>query len=154
MVRHFILILSVSLVLFARCTDQATSENTDKKDFLNNTTMPTTELTNEQMRNYPFLSEMYEDEYFPKFLVDKCQTILINLCKQIEAKQPKNLNELYILTHAATEKINDLEDEFDEHDSEIETIAREAIAVDFEAIANAYGYTDADIEELIATRNW
>jgi hypothetical protein len=38
--------------------------------------------------------------------------------------------------------------------SEIETAAREAIAHDFDVIAGAYGFADADIEELIATRDW
>jgi hypothetical protein len=43
--------------------------------------------------------------------------------------------------------------EFEENDSELETAARKAIAEDFERIATAYGF-DADIEELIAPRDW
>ena len=35
----------------------------------------------------------------------------------------------------------------------VETGAREAIGGDFDFIAKTYGY-NADIEELIATRNW
>ncbi|WUT26394.1 DUF5713 family protein [Streptomyces sp. NBC_00691] len=38
--------------------------------------------------------------------------------------------------------------------SEIETVAREAIAEDFWRVASAYGFADADAEELIATRDW
>jgi hypothetical protein len=60
---------------------------------------------------------------------------------------------LYALTHAATEEFNALAEEFEENDSELETAAREAIAEDFEWIAKAYGF-DADIEELIAPRDW
>lgn len=113
-----------------------------------------TDLTNEQAKNHPFLREMYEDGYYPNNLVDKGKEILITLCFQIEQKQPKNLEELYTLTHAATDQFNDLQEEFDENDSEIETVARECIGADFEFIANAYGFKDADIEELIATRDW
>lgn len=113
-----------------------------------------TDLTNEQVKNYPFLREMYEDEYYPNNLVDKGKDILTNLCAHIEQKPLKNLEELYTLTHAATDKFNNLQEEFDENDSEIETVARECIGADFKFIATSYGFKDADIEELIATRDW
>ncbi|MCC6462719.1 MAG: hypothetical protein IT260_19790 [Saprospiraceae bacterium] len=96
---------------------------------------------------------MYQDPYFPTFLVDKCRNILLNLCSDIETKKPGNLNGLYTLTHASTKLINNLESEFLAHDSEIETTAAECLAVDFEFVATAYGF-EADIEELIATRHW
>jgi len=96
---------------------------------------------------------MYIGDYFPEFLVDKCKYVLINLCYEIENNTPRNLDELYELTHQATQYINDLEDEFFENDSEIETEAAECIALDFEYIAKSYGF-EADIEELIATREW
>jgi Family of unknown function (DUF5713) len=111
------------------------------------------ELQNELVKSHTFLKEMYDDDYFPNFLVDKGKSILINLCFQIEKKQPKNLEELYKLTHLATDKFNNLQEEFEENDSEIETGARECIAMDFEFIAEAYEF-EADTEELIATRDW
>ena len=110
-------------------------------------------ITNKTMAAYPFLAEMYEDDYFPNALVDKGKAILVRLCEQIEADQPESLDDLYALTHAATEEFNDLAVEFEEEDSEIETGARDAIGGDFAAIAAAYGY-DADIEELTGTREW
>ncbi len=110
-------------------------------------------LNNEKIRNHNFLYGMYTDNYFPKFLVDKVRLILIELCYNIENNSPKNLEELYALTHASTDKINDLQDEFYTNQSEIETFARESIAVDFEFISNSYGFK-ADIEELIANRDW
>jgi len=103
------------------------------------------DIKNEELRNYAFLKDMYRDGYFPNFLVDKGKMVLINLCLQIEKEHPKTLSELYKLTHAATNKFNDLENEFGENGSEIET--------GFYFIAKAYNY-DADREALIATRNW
>lgn len=111
-------------------------------------------LNNEKIKNYSFLKEMYQDSYFPDHCVDKGKDILIDLCFQIEEKQPKNLDELYKLTHSATDKFNDLQDDFYENDSEIETAARDCIGTDFEFIAISYGFEDADVEELIATRDW
>lgn len=58
------------------------------------------------------------------------------------------------MTHAATEKINELEGEFEEHDSELETVAREVMAGDFDYIVRAYGFTEVDLEDVIAPRDW
>jgi len=110
-------------------------------------------LKNEIIKNYSFLADMYSDAYFPNFLVDKVKNILLEFCKKIETEQPKNLDELYQLSHTATELINDLEKEFDAADSEIETVARETIGMDFDFIANIYNF-DADVEMLIAPRDW
>ena len=112
-----------------------------------------TELSNPKIKAYDFLDCMYQDAYFPKFLVDKCKKILLDLCYDIQTKQPTSLDQLYKLTQASTNSLNDLQDEFFEHDSEIETGARECLAVNFEFIAQAYGF-EADVETLLATREW
>ena len=111
-------------------------------------------ITNLKMKTYAFLADMMNDSYFPKGCVAKVKAVLVRLCETIEAKEPKTLAELYVLTHAATEEINDLEEAFAEEDSEIETGARECICNDFAVIAEAYGFVKADIEELVATRDW
>ena len=110
-------------------------------------------ITNPAILNHRFLSEMYADSYFPEFLVDKGVAILERLCARIEAEKPATDDEVYKLTHAATEEINALESAFEDAGSEIETAARECFAEDFEFIASAYGF-EADCEELIAPRNW
>lgn len=111
-------------------------------------------ITNDVSRNHKFLAEMYNDNYFPKHLVEKGISILMKLCLEIEKVKPDNLPMLYQLTHAATDQFNELQEEFYENESEIETAARECIASDFEFIAKTYGFQDADIEELIETRDW
>jgi hypothetical protein len=110
-------------------------------------------IQNQKLRNYVFLEGMYNDPYYPNFLVDKGKSILLTLCIQIEIRKPKGLQKLYELTHAATNQFNYLEDDFGKYGSEIETVAREVIALDFEYIAQSYGYK-ADVEELILTREW
>ena len=112
------------------------------------------ELKNEKMRSYEFLRDMYIDGYFPNHLVDKCKDVLVDLCMEIEEKNPQTLDELYVLTHATTDRFNDMQQEFYENNSEIETAAREAIGMDIYNIAEAYGFGNADVEELIATRDW
>ncbi len=111
-------------------------------------------IANPQSLAYPFLEDMYADEYIPARLVDKVTKILLHLCEQIELQKPAGLDALYKLTHAATEKINLLQDQFEDAGSEIETEAREIMSDNFCFIASAYGFEDADREELIATRDW
>lgn len=111
-------------------------------------------IANEQIKNHAFLKCMTGDESFPQHLVDKGKQILLRLGERIEKEKPADEAALYVLTHAATDEFNDLAEEFQRADSDIETTARECIAEDFEFIATAYGFPNADIEELIATRDW
>jgi len=97
-------------------------------------------LSNSQMRAYPFLRIMSNDTYFPGFLVKKGQALLVDLCFQIEAGDPKTETELFKLTHATTKEFNALQGEFLLNDSEFETVAVEAIVLDYGAIASAYGF--------------
>lgn len=107
------------------------------------------DIQNRKMREYNFLEEMYRDSYFFVDGVDMIKNVLIKLCLDIDEQQPKTLDDLYKLTHNATEEINEVETVMD-----IETVARECIAEDFYQIAQAYGFENADLEELIATRDW
>ncbi|MEU7337868.1 MULTISPECIES: DUF5713 family protein [unclassified Streptomyces] len=111
-------------------------------------------ITTPQVAEHAFLRRLYADGYFPDDVVDKGRAILLRLCERIEAERPADLAALYVLTQAATDEFNLLQEEFEAAESEIETVAREEIAEDFWFIASTYGFTDADVEELIATRDW
>ena len=78
-----------------------------------------------------------------------------SMCRErIEADRPAGLAALYALSGTATEEFNALDAEFAAAGSGIETVAREVIADDFRFIAVAYGFPDADVETLIARRDW
>lgn len=111
-------------------------------------------FSNKALSGYDFLAEMTSDDYFPQPLVDQGKLILVRLCEAIEKNPPADLAGLYTLTHAATEEFNTLAVEFEAKDSKIETVARDTIGSDIAHIAEAYGFADADIEELIAPRDW
>ncbi|MFG2516388.1 DUF5713 family protein [Streptomyces sp. NPDC048584] len=111
-------------------------------------------ISNEQVTAHPFLSALYRSTYYPDPVVDRGRAVLLALCERIEAERPAGLAALYALTHAATEEFNDLQDAFVEAGSEIETVARDEIGGEFRFVARAYGFADADIEELIAPRDW
>ncbi|MFD8599950.1 DUF5713 family protein [Kitasatospora sp. NPDC059646] len=111
-------------------------------------------ITNERAAGHEFLRELAGDAYYPPHLVERGRAVLRALCERIEAERPAGLGELYALTHAATEEFNELAEDFEEADSEIETVARDAIGADFAFVAAAYGFAEADVEELIAPRDW
>lgn len=111
-------------------------------------------ITNQQVAERAFLRALYADEYFPDHLLDKGRDILTRLCERVEAERPADLAGLYALTEVATEEFNRLQEEFWAAGSEIETMARDEIAGDFWFVASAYGFADADLEELVAERDW
>ncbi len=102
--------------------------------------------------SYKLLDEMYQDEYYPNFLVDKVKDELqkaINLLETGETDTEiiqKKLDE-------AICAINDLQEEFDENDSEIETVARDCIGETVGYILEWFGIP-IDVEEAIRERDW
>jgi hypothetical protein len=111
-------------------------------------------VQNPQVASHTMLADMVSDAYYPAALVAKGQQILLRLAERIEDHSPRDLEALYRLTHAATEEFNRLAEEFEHADSEIETVARDAISEDFGFLADVYGYSEADLEELVAPRDW
>ncbi|MEW1545924.1 DUF5713 family protein [Streptomyces tsukubensis] len=111
-------------------------------------------ITNEKVAGYAFLEKLFGSSYYPQELIAEGRTILLELCERIERQRPADLAALYALTAVATERFNELDEKMRNAGSEIETMARDEIAVDFHFVAKAYGFPEADIEELVAERDW
>ena len=103
-------------------------------------------------RNYALLKDMYVDDYFPDFLVDKVKAIILNVITYLETGE-KDTIKIQEKLDEMTIAINDLQDEFDENDSEIETAARDSIGISVEYVLQWFGI-DIDIEEAIRERDW
>lgn len=102
--------------------------------------------------NYKMLDDMYQDDYYPHFLVDKVKNELQTVIDVLESGETD--------TGAVQEKldeavcaINALQEEFDENDSEIETVARESIAATVAYILEWFDIP-IDIEEAVRERDW
>lgn len=102
--------------------------------------------------DFRYLPEMYEDEYFPNFLVDKIKDTIKETVKFIEEVN-HTTDEIQESFDQMILKINDLQEEFDENDSEIETIARDSIGMTVDKIL-AYFEIDIDVEEAMRERDW
>ena len=94
--------------------------------------------------NYKLLDEMYQDDYYPAFLVDKVKDELQKVIDLLESGETDTEVVQETLDEAVC-GINDLQEEFDENDSEIETVAH--------YILKWFGIP-IDMEEAIRERDW
>ena len=102
--------------------------------------------------DYQPLYEMYDDEYFPDFLVDKIKAELDKV-ETVLAGGEKNTAAIQQHFDTMTRAINDLEAEFDANDSEIETVARESIGEAVDYLLQKYRIA-IDLEEALREREW
>ena len=102
--------------------------------------------------NYQLLAEMYRDDYFPALLVDKIKNELQKVIDLLESGET-NTEIIQETLDQAVCGINDLQDEFYENDSEIETVARDCIGVTVDYILKWFGIS-IDMEEAIRERDW
>lgn len=99
-----------------------------------------------------YVVDMYNDDYYPKFLVDKVKVLIEPVVAYLEDGD-RDMAKIQDLFDVMTLGINDLEDEFDENDSEIETVARESIGQTVSDIIQCFGL-NLDTEEAIREREW
>ncbi|MDO3410351.1 DUF5713 family protein [Saccharibacillus sp. CPCC 101409] len=99
-----------------------------------------------------YLQNMYRDDYYPDFLVDKIKARLEQLAQFLQAG-PQDNEAVQRKLDEMTLAINEIQDEFYEHDSELETVARDCIAETTEQILQAFG-VDIDLETALRERDW
>ncbi|WP_443147021.1 DUF5713 family protein [Paenibacillus sp. HWE-109] len=102
--------------------------------------------------SFEYLKDMYNDTYYPNFLVDKIKAELVKVVEFLEQGN-QDIEEIQSKLDFAIHAINDMAEEFDENDSEIETVARESIAQTVEDILAFFGI-EIDTEVAIRERDW
>ena len=102
--------------------------------------------------NYKLLDEMYQDDYYPAFLVDKVKDEIQKVIDLLESGET-DTDVIQEKLDEAVRAINDLQEEFDENDSEIETVARDCIGVTIAYILEWFDIP-IDPEEAIRERDW
>lgn len=102
--------------------------------------------------DYVLLEDMYKDEYYPKFLVDKVKAEIEKVIKLLETGET-NVDIIQEKLDEITCAINDLQEEFWDNDSEIETVARDCIGETIYYILEWFNIP-IDIEEAIRERDW
>lgn len=99
-----------------------------------------------------YLTHMYNDSYFPKFLVDKIKKELETVVDYIMSEQ-HTYEEIQKKFDAVVMQINDISEEFNENNSDIETVARESIGQTVIDILTAFDIK-IDVETAIREREW
>ena len=102
--------------------------------------------------NYKLLDEMYQDDYYPAFLVDKVKDEIQKVIDLLESGET-DTDVIQEKLDEAVRAINDLQEEFNENDSEIETVARDCIGVTIAYILEWFDIP-IDPEEAIRERDW
>ena len=102
---------------------------------------------------YVLLQNMFEDTYYPQFLVEKIKWQFIHLIEFLESADGKELPLIQDKLDEFTMFINNLQQEFWDQDSEIETVASESITNTLEYILNWFK-VDVGIEDALREREW
>lgn len=102
--------------------------------------------------DFEFLPDMYADSYFPTSEVNKVKTAIQKVVTFLE-KGGASTKKIQKKLDDMTLTINELQNDFADRDSEIETGARESIA---ETVARVLAHfnVDIDIEEALGERDW
>ena len=102
---------------------------------------------------YVLLQNMFEDTYYPQFLVEKIKWQFIHLIEFLEGTDVKEISLIQDKLDEFTIFINNLQQEFWDQDSEIETVASESITNTLEYILNWFK-VDVGIEDALREREW
>ena len=102
--------------------------------------------------DYTLLKEMYQDGYFPDFLVDKVRERIEDVIAFLESGE-RDLEKIQEKFDEMTIAINDLQEAFEENDSELETVARESIGETADYILKWFD-VPIDAEDAIRERDW
>ncbi len=109
-------------------------------------------MTKKFDESYVLLADMRGDEYFPEFLVDKAEALIREVIELLESGE-NDLDTVQAALDDMTLGINDLQEEFEDNDSEIETVARDSIGETVEYVLKWFDI-DIDIETAIGERDW
>lgn len=101
---------------------------------------------------YILLEELYEDSFYPDFLIDKIKYLLEDFITYL-AQQPTDLIEIGDKIYELVRSANSLQEEFLDNDSEYDNIARECLIQDLEYIIQWF-HLPLNLEEVLAEREW
>ncbi len=102
--------------------------------------------------DYRLLKDMYQDGYFPDFLVDRVKALVQDVIGFLETGE-RDLEKIQSKFDEMTLAINDLQEEFEDNGSEIETAARDSIGETVAYILEWFD-VDIDVEDAIGERDW
>ncbi len=98
------------------------------------------------------LLPMFDDEYYPDILVAEVKQHVETFAKKVV--KAKSEGDIYHFAHEAVISINAMKPQFEDLDSSLDDTAADYIAEAMMMAAQAEGYMDIEMEELVANREW
>lgn len=102
--------------------------------------------------NYKLLDDLYFNEHYPVYFIDKLKSELLKIITLLESGE-KNVEVIQEKFDEITCAINDVEEELEANDNMIDTFARECIGGDIIYILEWFDIP-IDVEEAIRERDW
>ncbi len=99
------------------------------------------------------LLPMFDDDYYPDILVAEVKQYIEQFAKKL-GKELLPESDIYYLSQETVKKINAMKPQFEDLDSSLDDTAADYIAEAMMMAAQAQGYMDLEMEELIAHREW
>lgn len=103
-------------------------------------------------KNYKLLDKMYQDEYYPDFIVNKVKDEIQKVIELLENGET-DIEIIQGKLDEAVCAINDLQEEFWDNNSEIETMARDCIGETVVYMLDWFNIL-IDVEEALRERDW
>lgn len=105
------------------------------------------------MLSTDLLLPMFDDDYYPDILVAEVKQLIEQFAKKV-AKAGLSESEIYVLAHQTVAEINTMKPQFEDLDSSLDDAAADYVAEALMMVLQDQGYTDIDLEELVAHREW
>lgn len=103
-------------------------------------------------KNYKLLDKMYQDEYYPDFIVNKVKDEIQKVIDLLENGET-DIEIIQGKLDEAVCAINDLQEEFWDNNSEIETMARDCIGETVVYMLDWFNIL-IDVEDALRERDW
>lgn len=103
-------------------------------------------------KNYKLLDKMYQDKYYPDFIVNKVKDEIQKVIELLENGET-DIEIIQGKLDEAVCAINDLQEEFWDNNSEIETMARDCIGETVVYMLDWFNIL-IDVEEALRERDW
>lgn len=103
-------------------------------------------------KQYILLEALYEDPYYPDFLLDKIKLLEQDFINYVE-DNPTGISDVANHVYDVIVNAAQLQDEFLDNESEFDSLARERLIQDLEYIVNWY-HLPIKVEEVLSQREW
>lgn len=103
-------------------------------------------------KQYILLEQLYEDSFYPQYMLDKIKLMLLDFIFYIE-ENPTGITDVGNKIFELVEEVKSMQDEFIAEESEFDALAKETLLRDIEYIIKWY-HLPVNLEKELTKREW